>query len=320
MRTKLPVRGDLLMLFFMICILTLALLSGSLLPALGIEVSRLGHGLLVQVGGWFGLFALYLLITKQKPSDMLLLKAPSVKQVLLAVILSLATIPITFAVMMSMEFLWNLIFPSVDSSGAVLVTRIAAVPLWHRLIFNVAVPATGEELWFRGVFYNAYRRQGLSIGKIAVITGLFFGAMHGIARIPDTLLISVIIAYSLYYTRSIWIPVLMHTLVNLILVLMGAAFGYSTEAQTQQGFITGNIDIDLIIFYGFISLIMIPIVILCFKKFKKYHAAAQLSESADSDIIGERDTSAKVKVFTWAFGLTVAISLGYALLNDFGII
>lgn len=325
MRAKLSSRGDLLSLFFFIGFTTLVALSRNILPALGIEVTRLGHGLLVQVVGWFVFLVVYLLFTKQKLSDVLLLKAPSFKHILLAVVITIAFFPITSAFMSLMQFLWNLAFPDIDATAATLAANIAAVPLWHRMIFHLAVPSVGEELWYRGVFHNAYRRQGLSVGKVAIITGLFFGIGHGISSIPYMILICLVWTYLLYYTRSIWIPILAHTLNNAIAHLMififeGDANAYSpyisAQMSAQQG-ITGNFEIDLIIFWGFISLFMIPIVILCFRKLKKDHFA-EVGERTDADIIGEVDTSqAKGKVFTWAFWLTIAILLGYILLDYF---
>jgi len=285
---------------------------------MGVEVTRVGHGLLVQVVGWFGFLAVYLLCTKQKLSDVLLLKAPSVKQIIIVIIITIAFLPIHMTVGMAVEYLWNLAFPGVDATAAELAANIAAVPLWHRMIFHLAVPSVGEELWFRGAFHNAYRRQGLSVGKVALITGLFFGIMHGFSSIPGMILICFVWTYLLYYTRSIWIPILAHTFHNAIVLAVSFAFDGAANAYPPYGYSQAPVsEIGVIAFWGIIGLFMIPIVILCFKRLKKNHFV-EVWERTDADIIGEVDTStAKGKVFTWAFWVTIVIMAGYMLLDYF---
>ncbi len=82
------------------------------------------------------------------------------------------------------------------------------------LFFCVFAPFT-EEVLFRGVFQNAYRRR---VGFFAVIlTGVVFGLMHAdLLSSINGVLAGVILCYIYYKTGSIWSTIAFHAVFNLL--------------------------------------------------------------------------------------------------------
>jgi len=125
------------------------------------------------------------------------------------------------------------------------------------IIANVA-----EELIFRGVLWGEYRNSNVSFWKAALATGLFFGLIHsGIISVIDTTFSGIFLyAPLIYFTRSIWAPILHHFIVN---SLWG--FSPSNFASNQTEF-----EAFLPTWLTLMSVavaILIPAAIICGKKF-----------------------------------------------------
>ena len=93
------------------------------------------------------------------------------------------------------------------------------------ILMAVAVtPAVCEELAFRGVILNSWRRwpAPIAIG----LNGLLFGAIHWLPgsafRVLPAAVSGMFIAWAVWRTRSLWVGVWMHLLNNGFLVLAAA--------------------------------------------------------------------------------------------------
>lgn len=84
---------------------------------------------------------------------------------------------------------------------------------WIMMMLAVAVtPGIVEEVVFRGYLQSL---QKGSIHKIAVFNGFLFGIMHlNLHQFLYTFALGVLFAYIVYYTRSIWMGILSHFIVN----------------------------------------------------------------------------------------------------------
>ena len=328
MKTKSPAKGDMLMLLLTIYVLTIKLVvQPILLPTLGIDVYS-GIGRVIFFYGILAVtlfipFVFYLLFTKQKPTDALLLKIPSTKNILLSVALGIALIPIMILCITLLSILRSLIFPSVDMDIVATAPSLGAV-----IIFGAVFASVFEEIWFRGIIYDQYHghRQGASIGKTALVTSLFFGLMHGdIVQVSYAIPIGMILAYLLYYTRSIWIPITTHFVINALSLSLN--FIDTPESSYAQNYVSVYGDyyyqaadgmLAMVVLFGGASLVMIPAVILCLKKFKKYHATNLLNEKTSSNTIETVET--KTKGFSWIFWTVTVIWTVIILLREFGVI
>jgi membrane protease YdiL (CAAX protease family) len=94
---------------------------------------------------------------------------------------------------------------------------------WGNLLLSVAVVGVvvpfGEELVFRGVLYTWLRRRwGVIVGALA--SALPFGLLHGDPTWAVLAgLLGVVLALAYELTRSLWTPVVMHSVNNVIAVV-----------------------------------------------------------------------------------------------------
>lgn len=87
------------------------------------------------------------------------------------------------------------------------------------LLGGIAAPI-GEELFFRGIFYQWLRdRWGVWIGII--VSGLIFGALHGEPSVAGAAaLLGMLLAWVYERSQSLWAPVLIHVINNSVKIIM----------------------------------------------------------------------------------------------------
>jgi uncharacterized protein len=86
-------------------------------------------------------------------------------------------------------------------------------PLWF-IVVGVIVAPVVEELFFRGFLFQGFRqRYGWVNG--ALLSSAVFAVAHldPVALIP-TFILGILLAYMYHRTDSVWIPILLHVLVN----------------------------------------------------------------------------------------------------------
>lgn len=114
------------------------------------------------------------------------------------------------------------------------------------LFVNIAViallTAFGEELFFRGTLQHTAASSGAAQAAIWVVA-LIFSAMHfQIYGFVPRLLLGAWFGYLLYWTRSLYVPVLAHLINNGVVVVCawlsnrGSSFDFDNFGVTQTGF------------------------------------------------------------------------------------
>lgn len=84
------------------------------------------------------------------------------------------------------------------------------------LLTAIALAPLTEELVFRSVLYGWMRRTGSIIGA-AVISGILFGLAHFDIRMAlANSIMGVALALAYEHSRSLWVPIMMHFINNLI--------------------------------------------------------------------------------------------------------
>jgi len=133
--------------------------------------------------------------------------------------------------------------------------------IWIPLLAFGLLTATFEELWFRGPIYSEYKKHGVSFWKIALLTGLLFGIIHsGIFQVSYTFVNGVIWAVMLYYTRSIWAPILAHVAGNSIFILLNP-YLWASDYSALYDFLP-----TYVLIIGIAALVTIPIAVICMRK------------------------------------------------------
>jgi len=285
-----PARGNRTMFFFLLYLVVFSTIVSFLdFDMDNMLIESITFTLLVFVP-----FLFYLFFTRQKHSTVLKWKPLGKTNALLVIGLTLAAIPFLGIVNRLSALIF---FPTASE----LVSDMA-FPFWYQLFSFAVLPALFEEFLMRGALYKEFEK--LPIKKVAIITGLFFGIMHlNFHQAIYAWVLGILCAYIIFYTQSIWAPILIHFVNN--------AFATTLDHfMPQNSWFAGLWD-DLPMFflvYGCLSLLFLPVFVVCLKKLK----AAALPFPKEECNKTEESEKPKVKVFTWAFWASLAIFLIFA--------
>ena len=250
-------------------------------------------------------FLLFLLVTKQNIKSVLEWKGLSVKNSLLVIALSIAILPMVQII----YYLSSFVFVSVVQDFSYVV---ALAPLWVVILIVGVFPAIFEEIWFRGALFKEYRTGGVSIHKVAIITGLFFGLMHlNFNQAIYAACIGILYAYVLYYTRSILAPMLAHFFNNSFSAVLARS-----EAYLNWNHNLHENPLTFLLTMGVASAVMIPVVVICMKQFMNHYTAIE----PKGELIAETNAEgAGTKLLTWGFWAALAVFLVAAAIMEFGL-
>ena len=297
-----PARGNKTMFFLLLYLIVGIFVFPAIFSAIGLDVEGMFAMPLIYVLVLFVPFLFYLLFTRQTHKAVLKWKPLGKTNALLVIGLTIALIPFVQVVIRLSALVF---FPMIND----FMLDIAAYPIWFSLLTIAVFPALFEEFLFRGALYAEFEQ--LPIKKIALITGLFFGIMHlNFHQSIYAGIFGVLYAYVLFYTQTIWAPILMHFVNNGIAV----ALAYVAPYNAWYAEIWENLPMFLLV-YGVLSLVMLPVFVLCFKKLK---ASATLPPT-EAEEYTEETEAPKVKVYTWAFWATLALFLLFGGIMEIGL-
>jgi len=315
--TKSPGKGNIIMLLFTAYFLIVNLI---VLPCVSsvfqIKTNSLTSTAFILIVGVFLPFVFYVLFTRQKLTNILLLTPPKMKHIVFAITLGMVLVPITVTITMLGEHLNRLVFLQAEGESGYVSFGATASSFWALIVVSALFPAFLEEFWFRGVLFDQYygHKNGVSVGKTAFITALFFCLVHdSFSKMLHALLLGLVLAYVLYYTRSIWIPILVHFVHNALSFSMAFLSPPEPAGDSSQ---TPNGEVTAILFFACVCLVMIPVIIICLKKFKKYRISAEQTAEGDSG----SENIGKQRVFTWSFWVVVIVLVLFRVLRQFNVL
>ncbi|MCL2857281.1 MAG: CPBP family intramembrane metalloprotease [Oscillospiraceae bacterium] len=174
----------------------------------------------------------------------------------------------------------------------------SSLAVWQYFLMGAIIATIFEEFVFRGVLWGEYRNHNVSFWKIALATGLFFGLIHGgIVSVADTTFSGIFLyAPLIYITRSIWAPVIHHAIVNGRWGLHPVNF-VSSQAEYEAFMPT------YLIIMGIIVAILIPLAVICAKKFWKHN---QHNHIAKKDLPKE---SIAFRLTYWALIVAMLVAI-----------
>ncbi len=92
--------------------------------------------------------------------------------------------------------------------------------LWFNLIVIAVIPALGEEFLFRGILQKQlgrlFKRADIAIWAAAAIFSLTHFQLEGFF---PRLILGAVLGYLFYWTRTLWIPIIIHFIYNAMQVL-----------------------------------------------------------------------------------------------------
>jgi len=204
------------------------------------------------------------------------------KNILILVILSFLLQP----VMMMISGISGLFF---NNDVAELMYTFQRHPFWLQLLAIAVTPAICEELVFRGYIQSKYRNH--TIRKVALINGLFFAMMHlNLQQFAYTFVLGIVFAYLVHHTRSIWAAILPHFIVNGTQVALSRmVFAFAPEyVDTYAEELLANMpvspEVQGIITFGVISLILSPVIFILYKGFVRHNKWRFASENSHETV------------------------------------
>ncbi len=178
-------------------------------------------------------FAIYCIITKQNPLQIIRFKKIKVHSIILSVVVVICSYPvIVFLNFISMLF--------VDNAMVNVMPEVLSLGLPLGIALMALTPAIFEETIFRGMLYNTYSKSRPIAGII--LSALLFGLMHqNFNQMPYAFFLGLIMAFMLEATDSIISPMIMHFTLNGISTLTA----FLTMDSTME--MTSSIDFQAII-------------------------------------------------------------------------
>lgn len=219
-------------------LLLLALLLFVSIPLLGSIIFKLkepisGNVSLLLSGGTSiialgGIALLYCKITKRKFTKVMVIKKISIKQVFLIMVVSIGTY--IFAV--GVNSLSMKLFPIAIEDGLAISNLLNSSSLLFGILVVILVPAFFEEVFFRGIFLDAY--EGINKKMKYFILIVIFATFHGnVMQIIYVLFLGFILLKVREYTGSLLGSMTLHATNNAIsFILSKVALNYMKIVNT----------------------------------------------------------------------------------------
>ncbi|MCB2357491.1 CPBP family intramembrane glutamic endopeptidase [Clostridium estertheticum] len=202
-------------------LLLLALLLFILVPFWAIKIFKLvrpisenvslllsGSASVIVFGG---IVLLYCIITKRKFKNVMVIKKISIKQVYLTIFVAFGT----YIFAMGINAITIKLFPFAIKDGTQISNLLGGSTMLLGLLVVVLVPAFFEEIFFRGIFLDAYDGVNKKI-KYFIITSIF-AAFHGnVMQIMYVMFLGFILLMVREYTGSIVGSMTLHAANNAI--------------------------------------------------------------------------------------------------------
>jgi hypothetical protein len=210
--------------------------------------------------------------------------------------------------MMLISALSIAIIPNVENAAVDIMGQAETYSVWMLLLAVAVTPAIIEEVVFRGYIQSQY--AGKPFWRVAVINGFFFGVIHmNLNQFFYAFAMGVVMAYMVYYTRSIRSAILSHFLLNAfnIVLFRGLPWlldrmeeilyesgGEEAVAELQASIEAAEAGASVwasILTVGVVALIFLPLFILIFRafishnrqRFAAYDIKQALSEEAAAE-------------------------------------
>ena len=201
----------------------------------------------------------------------------------------------------------------VDNTVVEMMEVILNIPFFLMLFLIAVVPATVEELVFRGIAYGGYRKSGTKFMAV-MLSAFMFGVMHmNLNQAMYAFVIGVFLALLFEATNSIWSTMLFHFIYNaqsccLMFFLENMMPGYYQDPANTA---VGQEELFVMIsVYLIIAAITTPLAFcMLYKIAKNEGRTTQLLECLPKKQQG------KERLVTTSFVLATIIAVGYIILD-----
>lgn len=99
-------------------------------------------------------------------------------------------------------------------------SRYEYYPMWYLIFSNAIIPAICEEFLFRGAFFSSYKNV-FYITRILVNAVVFLLFHMSYLKVIIILIISIVLSQVIFYTKSIFVPIIIHFINNSLCEING---------------------------------------------------------------------------------------------------
>jgi membrane protease YdiL (CAAX protease family) len=132
--------------------------------------------------------------------------------------------------------------------------------LMVNMLMIAILPAIGEELLFRGVLLRLFRELTKNVHLAVIISAILFSALHlQFYGFLPRFILGLFLGYLFVWTRSIWVPILVHFFNNGIAVF--AAWMYSRGSIKTDASSFGDVGQPFVIIASLVMVIAMTTVI-----------------------------------------------------------
>ncbi|MFH5881346.1 lysostaphin resistance A-like protein [Liberiplasma polymorphum] len=162
------------------------------------------------------LLVIYRMYRKRGFNVMMRFKKISFKQTLISILLGLVMLGMsTWVVELLYRLSPSIVDNYIESISGITVSANFFVMF---IIFAIMAPIF-EEVLMRGVLFRTFEPTALSMGLIIILSGVMFGVFHmNIVQGLFAAIGGILIAYAFYASGSIWVPIIIHGVNNLVSV------------------------------------------------------------------------------------------------------
>lgn len=221
--------------------------------------------------------ALYMLLNKIPLKHLASFKPLDFKNILFVIGMSILAMPF-MGLISSITSLF-----ADNQVGETILDYIKKYPFWLCFLSTAVMPAVFEELTFRGLILNGYKRMGAGIAL--AMSALYFGIMHTDAfQFFYATAVGFMLGAMVYYTGSIYSSMLSHLIINgsqIIYVKLILMLGI--EDLSAQMEITTNDKLMVIVVYGVIAVIVLPFFVVLLMAFLKHNKGKNLDYIYDME-------------------------------------
>ncbi len=213
--------------------------------------------------------ALWFIMRKQNPKFICLSKAPLGIHIILIISLFIVFVPfLEYTIVLNEGMSLGTYFSDLEEwmrnsqdLNDQMTTRFLAGTSASTLIVNLIImavmPAIGEELLFRGLIMNWFSKVISNIHINILITAIIFSAIHMqfYGFIPRMLL-GMLLGYSVYWTKSLWAPILLHFINNGVTVVTFYYYNVNNPGEDIKDLATSSTNTMVIVSVAMSSFVL----------------------------------------------------------------
>jgi membrane protease YdiL (CAAX protease family) len=201
-------------------------------------------------------------------------KIGSIQRVWVVILLAFAGLALSGALASLTELIpiptnWELWAKALEETYKKAMSAITKMKSLNDLFLNLLlvafIPALMEELYFRGALQKTIKDWFGNVPTAIILTAIIFSAFHfSFFGFLSRMALGLILGYIYEYTKTIWLPILLHFINNGVAIVSLYLVKNDLEKTNKM------MDEGLPVFWGLIALVLVILLLARLKKISSY--------------------------------------------------